>query len=433
MTFEQFLGLLPEVKAESYPIQDVAKPWAEYVTEQTPRFVAPPLLGERPIVPGQTSAVILSAPGAVGKSTVGREVARRRRAPLVDLAARKVGHYAAVGLITHMFGPPQAALAFAELAGGTLLLVVDALDETRLGSGEANFDAFLEDLGTVFKGPRPAPSVVLLARTDTADWIDLFLTEELRVPVARYSVDFFEEDAAREFVVRYVRWRSANTVATDSQPFVRARDELLEGIKGAVADDGGDGRLTRSVTGYAPVLEAVSEYLLEEENRRNYHRLLQALLREAREWELLLQVSEVLLDRERQKVARQCRDRLAPLAAGWAEWDSLYSPEEQFQRLLASRFKMPQPSLPPGLPVPLRQQYEEVVQAALFDHPFHGSVDGLHPLFGVARGLVRRGQLYTLDDTELARYGIHYVDLRRRIVREPVVRLLEEFLRSRSA
>lgn len=203
------------------------------------------------------------------------------------------------------------------------------------------------------------------------------------VPIGHYVIDFFEETAAREFVTRYVGDRSKGTVETGSQPFVRARDELLEAIKGAVTPDGGDGRLAITVLGYAPVLEAVSQYLLDEENRRNYHRLLQALKRDAREWELLLQVSEVLLDREQQKQTKQFQESLKSKAGpGWRDWSKLYSPEEQFQRLLAKRFKAQQPPLPAELPVTLRTDYERAVQVALGDHPFVGSVNGLHPLFG---------------------------------------------------
>lgn len=381
MTFEEFLDLFPQVQSEKHPIQETETTWANYEADRNPRFVAPPLQERRKVSPGQTSVVLLSARGAVGKSTLGKEIARRKRAPFVNLAGRKVGSDAAIGFITKMFGVGDAHLAFAELAEGNLLLVVDALDETRLGSGEGNFDVFLEDLAALLKKSRPNPSVVLLARTETADWVEYFL-QEVGVPVAHYLVDFFDEGAAQEFVVRYISERSKGKVDIESKSFVKARDELLSGIKAATSEGGNEG-LVRSVLGYAPVLEAVSEYLLDEENRRNYHRLLQALQRDAREWELLLQVAEAIFSREQQKVTKQVEQRLGPAGgSGWSAWETLYSPEEQFKRLLAWRFKLQPPQLPADLPMNLREGYEKIVLSALEDHPFRGSVDGLHPLFG---------------------------------------------------
>lgn len=116
MTFEEFLNILPGVQPGKHIIQAAAKSWADYITDPNPRFVAPPLRGETQAILGQTSAVILSAPGAVGKSTVGAEIARRKYAPVVNLAARKVGTDGAVGLITKMFGYTGVASVASEIS-----------------------------------------------------------------------------------------------------------------------------------------------------------------------------------------------------------------------------------------------------------------------------------------------------------------------------
>ena len=388
MTFDEFLVALPKAQPASRPIEAAAVGWASYVNAPNPRFVAPPLHSDNPIVTGRTSVVLVSAAGAVGKSTLGKEIARRTGAPLVNLATRKVGSDAAVGLITKMFGAAAAPLVFSELADGTSLVVLDALDETKVGSGDGNFDAFLEDLASLVKAERSRPVFVLLARTETADWIEYFLVENRRIPLARYAIDYFAEEAAREFVDRYAKDRASRAgfgpVEPDSTPFRQARDGLLEGIKREVAtDEQGEDALVRSVVGYAPVLEAVGEYLLEEESRKNYHRLLQALKQKGREWELLLQVAEALLQREQQKMASKIREKLEPVAgARWSQWDQLYLPEEQFHRLLARRFKLHQPTLPVTLPPDLRHEYERSVEHALDEHPFRGSALGLHPVFG---------------------------------------------------
>lgn len=377
MTLQEFLDILPQVDQAKHPIQAAAGTWASYRAEPNPRFVAPPLRDDEAITPGGTSVVILSAPGAVGKSTTGQEIALRKGAPFVDLASRRVGSDGAAGLIFNLFGPNGVQSAFEELRAGGLFLVVDSLDETRLGSGEANFYAFLQDLAAQFSQPAQMPAALLLARTDTADWIQLCL-EEFGLRVARYAIDFFDDQAARAFVKSYVN----DPTVTSSVAFNQALDGLLNGVRTAVGDPAGQENLARSVIGYAPVLEAVSRYLLDEENRRNYYRLLQALQREAREWELLLRVAEALLTREQEKVSEQAKLKLQNLTGDWSHWEGLYQPDEQVLRLLARRFGLANPVLPPDLPAILRDGYETLVGQALTDHPFLGSVDGLHPVFG---------------------------------------------------
>jgi hypothetical protein len=377
MTFEEFLAHLPTV-SQDLAIEATASSWADYVLEPDPRFVPPPLVEAVAVADG-TSVVVVSAAGAVGKSTLGREIAFATGAPFLNLATRRVGHAAAVGLITTMFGYAQVPEAFQRLADGRLMLVFDALDETRVRSREGNFDAFLEDLAGVFKAPRPNPVLVLLARSETAEWAQYFLTES-GVHVARYSIDFFDESGSREFVTRYVE-RSVNI---EPEPFARVRDELLEGIRTALTGIGSaeDEGTIRSVLGYAPMLRAISDYLVDDERRRNYHRLLQALQREGREGDLLTQAAEDILDREQEKRIGDLQGRLSSMPATFNEWGRLYTRDEQIERLLAMRFGLLQPPPPSEVPASLRQEYQEAIAQALEEHPFRGSVEGLHPVFG---------------------------------------------------
>jgi hypothetical protein len=61
------------------------------VKTSNPVFVEPTLGAVRPIEPGRTSVVLLSAPGAVGKSTLAKELAYASGGLLWDLSKFQVG------------------------------------------------------------------------------------------------------------------------------------------------------------------------------------------------------------------------------------------------------------------------------------------------------------------------------------------------------
>jgi hypothetical protein len=107
-------------------------------------FIPPELL------PGKSSSgdplaaevVVVSSPAAVGKSTVARYLASANRLPFLNLAHVPVSTNAFVGLLVRDVVKPTNAVE--ALHQGQLTVVADALDEGRLLSGDANFEAFLE-------------------------------------------------------------------------------------------------------------------------------------------------------------------------------------------------------------------------------------------------------------------------------------------------
>lgn len=168
-------------------------------------------------------------------------------------------------------------------------------------------------------------------------------------------------------------------------PFEEARVRLFNLIFDLLGgEDGGwSADSTRSFVGYAPVLEALAEYLHVE----NYKSLVNELdntrsaLAEAGGvslWRFLLQVVRRILEREQSKIGGNVRGALQQVAgaAGWSRWDDLYRPEEQCARVLARRVlnaKMPQ--LPDGLPTELRGPYEAALEGSVLQHPFVGDND----------------------------------------------------------
>ena len=85
----------------------------------------------------------VAAPGAVGKSTLAREISTRTGAIYLDLAKAETvaGNYLTGGLAKN-------GLLNAWQAGNTAVLI-DALDEARLRVTQGSFDDFLTDIQTL--------------------------------------------------------------------------------------------------------------------------------------------------------------------------------------------------------------------------------------------------------------------------------------------
>src|SRR5262249_36551702 len=159
--------LLPA--APSVPLALAAEDHARHGVEepaQFPRFVAPTLKESTAPRQGATSVVLISAPGAVGKTTLAREIAFRIGSPLWHLGQVNVGHEFMTGAIARAFGDAEYSRVKGELRGGKRALVLDGLDEARLRAGQQNFEAFLEGLASDFGQPGTQPSLVLLGRAD---------------------------------------------------------------------------------------------------------------------------------------------------------------------------------------------------------------------------------------------------------------------------
>ena len=359
ISFEDFLSRLATSGAEPFESR-VA--WVTF-PETNPYFV-PPNLELETSGPDDSPVILVSAPGAVGKTTFAEAVAHSRRAPVFDLAKRRVGTDAFLGLIANAFGYERVSAVYDKLKAGECLVVLDALDETRVGSGLPNFEGFLEDLAVHFKGHRSRPSVLLLARVDTADLVATAL-ELHDVSYQRYRIALFNESAARQFVDRYLDARYDEAGVGRAHRAHRAafepvRDRLFAVLKTAAADD-----RTIELLGYAPVLVTLAEQLYEE---RNYHALGVLLDRSGSEgaWNLLAVLAEDLLAREQtEKFRRQLpADLLAAVP------DALSPDEQCFWLLLEYVGMRTRLSTPQAVPTHLSSTYEDSVESQMTEHPF---------------------------------------------------------------
>ena len=294
--------------------------------------------------------LLVSAPGAVGKSTLAREVAAQTGAVLVDLAQA-----GAVGAGTVSGGLAWAGL-FERFRHGSVALVIDGLDEARIRVTQDSFVAFLKDIyAFVNQADANTKPVTLFGRTSAIDdaWLH-FADLGLEPPVL--EIQFHRPEAALEFVVRRIasqrqeRGQDANSV-TDADR--TAAEHILVGLRNQAPTDG------NRFAGYAPVLIAVSERVAAEHNP---HALVQDL-RDGAEVLSLVRIVDAILERERVKL-----DQLELKDGGLK--GKLYGKGEQVERLISAVYGIGHVPTMAVMNQDDATTYQNALDSWVPDHPF---------------------------------------------------------------
>lgn len=235
--------------------------------------------------------ILVSAPGAVGKSTLASEIAARTGAILLDLAQAD-----AVGAATVTGGLAWAGL-FDRFLQGNVALLIDGLDEARIRVTQDSFAAFLEDISKLASTDRKP--VTIFGRTSAIE--DAWLTfAESNVEPPVLEIRFHGPDAALEFVMRRIasaRKEKGEDVNATADADRRAAAEILRSLGRHAQVDG------NRFVGYAPVLIAVAKRVAAE---RNPMALVQALEQGADALSLN-GIVDAIIDRERSKLDRSGR------------------------------------------------------------------------------------------------------------------------------
>lgn len=374
-SFDAFLEQLPVVTSPRPQLTPIAERWVSYIEEANPGFVAPTLSQRIAIVAGHTAVVVVSAPGAVGKTTLAREIAYRTKAPLFDLAQRTVGSDTFLGLLGNAFGIKGISGLVERLESGEFLLLFDALDETRIGSREKNFTDFLDDIVIHTTMQSARPRLLLFARAETAALINEWLFHA-GVGYADYEIELFDKATSAALVERRL---DLLCTLYHVAPFHRrgifpsVRNTLFELVRNAAAA-GTTRQSGDEFLGYAPVLVGLAEYLFEQRDE-NYQRIRNELegYRELKlpPSELLRRIIEGILRREqKEKFAPQLRQALKETLDPKVV-EGAFNPDEQCLHLLYRRFLGARSApAPESIPGRSRDAYEGLVTSQLEDHPF---------------------------------------------------------------
>jgi hypothetical protein len=260
---------------------------------------------------------LVAAPGAVGKSTLAKEISAQTGAAYLDLAKADTvaGNYLTGGLVYN-------ELLDAWRKSQTTVLI-DALDEARLRVTQNSFEDFLRDIKRLSEN-RSLPTV-LFGRVGIIEETWLSLNEEgLNCPI--FDIDFFDSACAEQFVIAALHRLSTDTLryghlsaSLKAHPSVyqNAAKTFVGHLAQISASDGA------RFVGYAPVLEAVATDLAVVPNPAN----LQTSINRTLTTQVLRQLTENILGREATKVREQL-ENVAEITKA-----TLYTPSEQLERL----------------------------------------------------------------------------------------------------
>ena len=359
----------------------------------TPAFVEAALSLRSDFRDLSQSVWLIAAPGAVGKSTLAREICAATNAVYLDLATATTvaGNYLVGGLV-------RSGLWSSWQAGESTLLV-DALDEARLRVTQSSFEDFLADVANV-AGTRGVP-IVLLGRVGIVEeaWSILNDKSGLNAPI--FDIELFQPDRAKTFVQAAIeRLSKAEDPATKKRIYAhleaalvahhsvyeRAATSLVDHLTSETSADG------RQFAGYAPVLEAVATVIASESNPGKIDDAIASIFK----GQVLGRVSSEVMIREAGKLSKQ----LAATVSG-VNSIGLYEAEEQLSRLASLVLGAGSPKLPDSLPQHAIAAYEEAVQSLLPQHPFLDS--RTQKPAGAVFGACILAAALTGDDADLSR------------------------------
>ncbi|MYF05638.1 MAG: hypothetical protein F4230_11985 [Holophagales bacterium] len=321
--------------------RQLAKGWT-CIDKGLPAFQEAPITLHAGAEAVDTAPVILvSAPGAVGKTTLARQISWATGSVYIDLAtAGPVGEHTLSG------GLFQSDL-MEGWSQGTVALLIDGLDEARLKVNSESFDAFLRDVVRLSE-MTPLPTI-LFGRTDAVDHAWLLLADKYQAPILKIS--YYDEESASKFVRARVQSKSGIPQHLPVQ--LEAAEFLLSRLRAQTEDDGD------RFSGYAPVLLAVADRVLKEDNPST----LVSRVQDNHEPVTLQSVVDAILVRDRDKLRSidfEDRNLL----------EVLYSPTEQMDRLAARVYNLPVPEQTVRMSHSDAKRYEEALESWFPDHPF---------------------------------------------------------------
>lgn len=284
--------------------------------------------------------ILVSAPGAVGKSTLARQIASETGATYIDLAEAEP-----VGGDTLSGGLAKSGM-YSDWQNGNAVVLIDGLDEARLKVTQEAFEAFLSDVAEASMG-RQVPTV-LFGRSGAIEDAWLHLSDDL--PICVLEIGYYDPESALDFALLHF------DIATQSDSHRdigrKAIKLLLERLREDTSTDGD------RFSGYAPVLQAVANRVAGESNRG----ALVAQIEKGDQPVTLQTIVDSILEREQGKLSQLTFEDPNLVSC-------LYTPQEQLQRLAAYIHRVSPPKLP-KMSANDGKTYSDALKTWVPEHPF---------------------------------------------------------------
>jgi len=329
-------------------------------SEKVPGFVEPTLsLLEGN--PETAKLVIIAAPGAVGKSSYAHALAAATNMAIVDLAkTTPLGGNFFKGGLANAFD----LTALKDASEGKIGLVIDALDEAQMRAGPQGYESGLLDLAGIANTPSALPAV-LLGRALAA--VDAYLMlSTAGYPACLLQIEFFAGDQAAQYLINKLPLIAARSekVAAAFNGHSKIFQELAERTRERIMKVAGADRTQFS--GYAPVLDAICEFALEEDELNPQAKL--SKLKSTSQIELISDITSSILEREQGKLQSQFREQHPTVPADVIK--QLYTVQEQLQRVAFSLFGGIEPAPPALSSDECLATYLDMVARFAPQHPF---------------------------------------------------------------
>lgn len=293
---------------------------------------------------------LIAAAGAVGKTTLAKQICAITGAVYLDLAQAETvaGNYLVGGMVNNNI--------YSAWEAGKTTVLIDALDEARLRVTHSSFEDFLKDVARLAK--KGSVPLVLLGRIGIIDDAWTVLNDQGLTPPI-FDIGRFDDEQARKFVFSRLRELLGESGREGyferyNASYETAISDILANLQGVSEKDQDD------FVGYAPVLDAVAIELSSITNPAQSQEITKVF-----EVDFLNKISQNILERE----AIKLRDQL-PNTCHNSQLDKLYSPFEQLDRLACKLFGLERPSIALDLPSDLMQSYEDAVESLMSQHPF---------------------------------------------------------------
>lgn len=265
------------------------------------RYVQPPMsqiATVQGITPLQDAQVVLiSAPGATGKTSMSQYISYKLDIPIFDLGCfDAVGANTIGGLLMKEVEEDDVFRYHSGLKAGTCSLIIDGLDEASIKVTQEGFEAFLKDVAFFAKGAKGLPFVIL-GRPGVMEDASMIL-EENGINTALLEIEPFTINKAVEFIDNQM---NPDYVQRFDKQYKEVRDYIIKKIGGFFKSESElNKKLFERFIGYAPVLQSISNLLNE---KQDFHSLLNDL-RDSKKQniDLLIDIVKRILQRERQKI-----------------------------------------------------------------------------------------------------------------------------------
>lgn len=318
------------------------------------------------------SIILISAPGAVGKTTFAKYFAKQKKGYYWDLSKIKLGDNSFLGTIADVHGSSNLSAFLDSIRTGEICLFIDAFDEAEIRSGIDGVLKFIEEVYSYCKTSK-RPNIVCFSRSETAEFLQLKLMElETTDDFSVYEIDYFDKTNSISFIKREIEVRGDRTPNIHPQPFKDAIDAIFSkigsgmNVKGELWDD----LNLRSFLGYAPVLQTIAGYLFEQ----NYNEIASKFNDTSDNQSGINVITDFiyqLLKREQKKLVQPLAQEFGVLNAEWDNWNDLFKPEEQI-KIVFDYLVQNQLNIYPEILLPkwLEQGYKDAVKSFISNHPF---------------------------------------------------------------